>query len=108
MSETINGEYYENFIDFPHEKLMDKFDISFNQLSASTQREIHVFNETFEKFVEGSLTEEEHETLLGMSENIEKMIQKQISDSSSKATGIFAGIVLAVGAFFGIKKLTEL
>lgn len=108
MSEIDSGTHFEKFIHFPHEDLMEQYDITCDQLSAPIQREIHVFNETYERFILGSLTDEEHEQLRSLSENIATMIRKQISDSSSKATGIFAGILLALGAFFGIKKLTEL
>lgn len=108
MNEKEELEYHEPFIHFPHEELMEQLDISFNQLNASIQREIFVFNNKFDEFIVGSLTDEEHEELIKMSENIAKMIKKQISDVSGKVTGIFTGILLAVGAFFGIKKITEL
>lgn len=111
MKEDEEMELHDSSNDFPHEFLLDNLGVSITQLSASTQREIQNFDRMYmDAIIDGTITKQEKQELVTASYEIAKNIQKEVgdqSDKNAKVTGIFTGILLAIGAVIGIREITK-
>jgi hypothetical protein len=95
----------------PHEKLMDKKGLDFNDLSEAIQEDIRNFDFQHDKALkDGDLTDEEHKALITQSyEIVKKILKDHGDDSSNKGSGggIVAGLLIGIGATLGIGKLLQ-
>ena len=96
----------------PHEKLMDKNGLNFNDLSEAIQEDVRNFDLQHAKaLTDGDISEEEHKALLVQSyEIVKKILTEQVGNDSNKKRGgggILFGLLLGIGATLGIGKLLK-
>lgn len=106
----IEAEEWQFNHDMPHEALMDKRGLDVWDLSAGLQRQVSLFNETFNRAIEdGYINEQEENELIAISYKIAEAIQKEHPEDETGITGlgIFAGALLTIGALLGLRQLTK-
>lgn len=94
--------------EMPHETLMDKKGLEFDELSPTIQEDIRQFDKEHSKALEdGIVSEDEHRILLEKSYEIAKKILVDHADApgENSSNGLLIGLVLGIGAAFGIGKL---
>lgn len=108
----MESEAWKKSHDMPHEILMDRKGLKFADLSASIQRDITLFNETFNRALsDGYVDDQEEDDLTLKSHRIADRIKQDHGDDDSggvSAAGIITGVAIAIGAFFGIRQITKL